>query len=137
MKKILKKIIYTGVFTALLVMVLSLKKGEAINDNVENDTEEIILSDLEDNDAKKYKVVYKGKKGIGKGKHIVFVSTDHEYRGEESLPALARILAKRHGFTCTVIWALDDNGHIFPGGSNIKGLEALKDADLMVLCTRF
>ena len=88
-------------------------------------------------DFDKYSVVYKGKKGPGKGKNIVFIATDHEYRGEESLPALARILAKRYGFKCTVIWALDENDHIFPGGSNLRGLKALKKADLMVIFTRF
>jgi hypothetical protein len=88
-------------------------------------------------EADKYRVVYKGKKGPGKGKNIVFIATDHEYRGEETLPALARILAKRYGFTCTVVWALDDEGNIHPGSSNIKGLEVLKKADLMVLFLRF
>jgi len=88
-------------------------------------------------EADKYRVVYKGKKGPGKGKNIVFIATDHEYRGEETLPALARILANRYGFTCTVIWALDDEGNIHPGSSNIKGLEVLKKADLMVLFLRF
>lgn len=87
--------------------------------------------------AEEYRVTYKGEEGPGKGKHIVFIATDHEYRGEETLPALARILAKRYGFTCTVVWALDDNGNIFPGGSNLKGLEVLKEADLMVIFTRF
>ena len=43
--------------------------------------------------AAEYQVVYKGDKGPGVGKNIVFIATDHEYRGEESLPALARILA--------------------------------------------
>ncbi|KAA0989893.1 ThuA domain-containing protein [Dyadobacter aurulentus] len=85
----------------------------------------------------KYKVVYKGDKGPGVGKNIVFVATDHEYRGEESLPAFARILAKKYGFTCTVIWALDDAGNILPGGSNLKGLEALDKADLLVMFMRF
>lgn len=84
-----------------------------------------------------YKIVYKGEKGPGRGKNIVFVTTDHEYRSEESLPALARILAKRYGFTCTVIFGLDDNGYILPGSSNLKGLAALDKADLMVLFTRF
>lgn len=84
-----------------------------------------------------YQIVYKGEKGPGRGKNIVFITTDHEYRSEESLPALARILAKRYGFTCTVIFGLDDNGHILPGSSNLKGLAALDKADLMVLFTRF
>lgn len=87
--------------------------------------------------AADYQVTYKGEEGPGKGKHIVFIATDHEYRGEETLPALARILAKRYGFTCTVVWALDDEGNIFPGSSNLKGLEVLEDADLMVVFTRF
>ena len=87
--------------------------------------------------AAEYQVVYKGDKGPGVGKNIVFIATDHEYRGEESLPALARILAKHYGFTSTVIFALDEEGSILPGGSDIKGLDALDKADLMVLFTRF
>ncbi|GAB2769197.1 hypothetical protein GCM10027275_09890 [Rhabdobacter roseus] len=92
---------------------------------------------LAQDEASPYRVVYQGSKGPGKGKHIVFIASDHEYRSEESLPALARILAQHHGFTCTVIFALDDEGHILPGGSNLKGLDALDKADLMVLFTRF
>lgn len=89
------------------------------------------------NDKDKYKVVYKGEQGPGKGKNIVFIASDHEYRSEESLPALARILAKHYGFDCTVLWALDDKGNILPGSSNLKGLEVLDNADLMVIFTRF
>ena len=48
-------------------------------------------------------VVYEGGRGPGKGKHIVFVVGDQEYRSEESMPALAKILARRHGFKCTVL----------------------------------
>ncbi|TDB60430.1 ThuA domain-containing protein [Arundinibacter roseus] len=88
-------------------------------------------------DAGDFRVVYRGDKGPGLGKNIVFIASDHEYRGEESLPALARILAKYYGFTCTVIFALDDEGYILPGGSAIKGLSALETADLLVLFTRF
>ena len=89
------------------------------------------------NDEDKYRVIYKGDTGPGVGKNIVFIASDHEYRGEETLPELAKILAKRYGFTCTVVFALDDQGNIFPGGSNIKGLEVLDKADLLVLFTRF
>ncbi len=85
----------------------------------------------------KYRVVYKGTSGVGLGKNIVFIASDHEYRSEESLPALAKILAKRYGFTCTVIWALDDKGYILPGSSNMRGLDVLDKADLMVIFTRF
>ena len=88
-----------------------------------------------DND--KYRVVYKGTSGVGLGKNIVFIASDHEYRSEESLPALAKILAKRYGFTCTVLWALDDKDYILPGSSNLHGLDVLDNADLMVIFTRF
>src|SRR6187401_49881 len=79
-------------------------------------------------------VVYEGSKGPGAGKHIVLISGDHEYRSEESLPALARILAQRYGFKCSVFFTVDpDSGFIDPGNSKISGLEALKTADLMVV----
>jgi hypothetical protein len=84
-------------------------------------------------------IVYEGKEGPGKGKHIVFVTGDEEYRSEESMPQLARILAKHHGFKCTVLFAIDrGDGTINPEqNDNIPGLEALKTADLMVIFTRF
>jgi type 1 glutamine amidotransferase len=84
-------------------------------------------------------IVYSGKQGPGQGKHIVLVSGDEEYRSEEALPALAKILAYRHGFKCTVLFAINpESGKIDPDyQNNIPGLEMLKDADLMVLFTRF
>ena len=82
-------------------------------------------------------VVYEGKEGVGAGKHIVFLASDHEYRAEEVCPALARILAKHHGFKCTVVFGVDDEGHIKAGSSKIKGLAALKDADLFFIAARF
>lgn len=82
-------------------------------------------------------ITYKGGEGPGKGKHIVFVASDHEYRTEETCPALARILAQHHGFKTTVLFGVDEKGHIKAGASNIKGLEALEDADLMVIFARF
>ncbi len=82
-------------------------------------------------------VVYKANKALAKDKHIVFIASDHEYRGEETLPALARILTRRHGFDCTVLFGLDENGEIKAGESNIPGLEALETADAMVMFTRF
>lgn len=97
----------------------------------------IIESTQADLDVSKYRIIYKGDKGPGVGKNIVFLASDHEYRSEESLPALARIMAKRYGFTCTVLFGLDDNGNILPGSSNVKGLEALDNADLFVIFARF
>ena len=62
--------------------------------------------------------------GPGAGKHIVFVSGDEEYRSEESLPMLAKILAARHGFKCTVLFAVNkQSGEIDPNTlDNIPGL---------------
>jgi hypothetical protein len=83
-------------------------------------------------------VIYDGVDGPGKGKHIVLISGDEEYRSEETLPQLGRILAKHHGFKCTVLFAIDDDGTINPmRNDNIPGLEALKTADLMIIFTRF
>ena len=42
-------------------------------------------------------VVYDGFEGPGKGKHVVLVSGDEEYRSEEALPMLGKILAAHHG----------------------------------------
>lgn len=83
-------------------------------------------------------VVYEGAGGIGAGKHIVFIASDHEYRGEETLPALARIMAKHYGFKCTVVFGVDpETGNLLPGSSEIRGLDVLQDADLMVVFMRF
>jgi type 1 glutamine amidotransferase len=78
-----------------------------------------------------------GGDGPGKGKRIVLVCGDQEYRSEETLPQLARILAQRHGFDCTVLFAQDPaDGTINPTVNHIPGLEKLKSADLMILFTR-
>ena len=84
-------------------------------------------------------VVYEGKQGPGKGKHIVFVTGDDEYRSEEGMPQLAKILAVHHGFKCTVLFAIDSkDGTIKPDHqTNIPGTHFLNDADLMVLFLRF
>lgn len=80
-----------------------------------------------------------GGDGPGAGRTIVLVSGDEEYRSEEALPQLARILAERHGFECTVLFAVDPaTGEINPDNQrNIPGLEALDSADLMIIATRF
>jgi hypothetical protein len=84
-------------------------------------------------------LVVEGGEGPGKGKRIVLVSGDEEYRSEEALSQLAKILAKHHGFHCTVLYAIDPKtGAIDPNTvDNIPGLEALRAADLMVIATRF
>lgn len=84
-------------------------------------------------------VVYLGKTGPGHGKHIVFLSGDEEYRSEEALPMLAKILAVRHGFDCTVLFPINAaDGTIDPVTlTNIPGMAALDSADLCVMSLRF
>ena len=59
-------------------------------------------------------VTYEGNKGPGKGRHIVFLTGDEEYRSEEALPQLAKILAVRHGFKCTVLFSTDADRRWLP-----------------------
>ena len=45
----------------------------------------------------------------------MLVSGDEEYRSEEGLPQLGRILTKHHGFRCTVLFAINpEDGTIDP-----------------------
>jgi type 1 glutamine amidotransferase len=84
-------------------------------------------------------VVFEGGEGPVKGRHIVFLVGDEEYRSEDSMPPLAKILAVHHGFKCTVLFAINkETGEIDPKTlDNIPGLEALKTADLMIMFLRF
>ncbi|MDO9551780.1 ThuA domain-containing protein [Rhodonellum sp.] len=82
---------------------------------------------------------FEGKEGPGKGKHIVLISGDDEYRSEESMPMLGKLLAEHYGFKCTVLFPIDpETGDVVPSyQNNIPGLEHLATADLMILLTRF
>ncbi|MBI5818804.1 MAG: ThuA domain-containing protein [Verrucomicrobia bacterium] len=84
-------------------------------------------------------VVYEGKDGPGKGKHVVLLSGDEEYRSEEAMTLLGRILAVHHGFKCTVLYSIDPKtGEIDPTvKNNIPGIEALDTADMCVMSLRF
>jgi hypothetical protein len=81
----------------------------------------------------------KGKAGPGKGKTIVLISGDEEYRSEEVMPMLAKILAVKHGFDCKVLFSWDKTGkYIDPNHSEgVKGWQHLETADLMLIGTRF
>lgn len=83
-------------------------------------------------------VVYPGGAGPGAGKHLVFLSGDEEYRSEEALPMLAKILSQRHGFKCTVLFPVDPDGTINPDNAkSLPGSEALSSADGIVMLLRF
>lgn len=70
--------------------------------------------------------------------HVVFVMGDEEYRSEESMPMLAKILKREMGAKISLCYPLDSLGFVNPNiKDHIAGLQALKTADLMVLFTRF
>lgn len=84
-------------------------------------------------------VTYPGGDGPGAGHKVVLIAGDEEYRSEEAMPMLGKLLSVRHGFECVVLFSIDaETGAIDPEEqTNIPGLEALDDADLMVIATRF
>lgn len=70
--------------------------------------------------------------------HIVFVTGDEEYRSEESMPMLGRILKRELGAKVSLAYAVGEDGLINPNrNDHIEGLEALETADLMVMFTRW
>ena len=75
------------------------------------------------------------------GKHVVLLAGDEEYRSEEALPMLGKILSQRHGFKCTVVFSLSADGeayYIDPNNQQgLSGLDVLKSADLMIVSLRF
>ncbi len=91
-------------------------------------------------------LTFSGEDGPGKGKHVVFIAADQEYRSEQALPMLAKVFAKHHGFHCTVLFSVNDQGEVDPTKKirwedksithNIPGLEHLAKADLVVVFSR-
>ena len=83
-------------------------------------------------------VNYPGGDGAGKGKHVVLIAGDEEYRSEDSLPQLGKILAQHHGFNCTVLFSVSETGLIAPNaGTSLSHPEALDTADAIVMLIRF
>lgn len=84
-------------------------------------------------------ITYDAGDGAGHGKHVVFITGDEEYRSEEGMPMLAKILAERHGFKATVLFAIHpETEEIDPEVvTNIPGLHLLEEADLMVMFIRW
>ena len=90
---------------------------------------------------------FEGDQGPGQGKHVVLIAAEQEYRSEQSMPMLAKVLAKHHGFDCTVLFSVNKNGEVDPTlpapfkdksqHHNIPGLEKLADADCLIWMSRF
>jgi hypothetical protein len=95
-------------------------------------------------------LTYPGGEGPGTGRHIVLIAADQEYRSEQAMPMMARILSKHHGFDCTVLFGVNGKGEVDPTmpvypkkgeedqfrKHNIPGLEHLASADLVIFFTR-
>ncbi|HET7180265.1 MAG TPA: ThuA domain-containing protein [Chryseosolibacter sp.] len=64
---------------------------------------------------------------------VVFVTGDHEYSSEATMPLLAAELEKHYGMRTVVLKAYPDQN----AEENIPGLEALKTADLAVFFLRW
>lgn len=73
----------------------------------------------------------------GAGRHIVLLAGDEEYRSEEALPALGRILQKQ-GFKCSVCFSAEEDGTINPEkGESLTNAAALDTADAIIMLLRF
>jgi type 1 glutamine amidotransferase len=95
-------------------------------------------------------LTYDGGEGPGKGKHVVLIAADQEYRSEQAMPMMAGILSKHHGFDCTVLFGVNPEGLVDPTmpvypkkgeednfqEHNIPGLEHLETADLVIFFPR-
>ncbi|MFT5191538.1 MAG: hypothetical protein ACI9DF_004044 [Verrucomicrobiales bacterium] len=91
---------------------------------------------------------YPGGDGPGRGKCIVLIAADQEYRSEQSMPMMAKILSKHHGFDCTVLFAVNEKGEVDPTmpvypkkgkefkEHHIPGLDQLASADLVIFFAR-
>ena len=92
-------------------------------------------------------LTYSGVKGSGKGKHVVLIAADQEYRSEQSMPMLAKVLSIHHGFDCTVLFSVNEKGEVDPTmpapfkdktkRHNIPGLSHLAKADCVIWLSRF
>lgn len=78
--------------------------------------------------------------GADGAKQVVLIAGDEEYRTEESMPMLAKLLSQKHGFRCTVLFSFGPDGadYIDPNNQQgLRGMEVLDDADLLIIGTRF
>jgi hypothetical protein len=83
-------------------------------------------------------LTYPAASGPGKGKNVVLIAGDEEYRSEDVMPMFGKILSQRHGFNCTVLFSVGEDGTIDPNaGTSLTHPEALDKADAIVMLIRF
>ncbi|MDQ6631395.1 MAG: ThuA domain-containing protein [Verrucomicrobiota bacterium] len=69
---------------------------------------------------------------------LVFITGDHEYSSERTMPLLAKELEKNYGMQTTVLYAAKSDGQRDEQfEENIPGLEALEKADLAIFFLRW
>lgn len=101
-------------------------------------TTTLLLGPLPASAADQASITYEARSGPGRGTHVVLLSGDEEYRSEEGLPMLGKILSQRHGFKCTVLFSVGADGTIDPNnGGSLSSPEALDSADAIVMLLRF
>jgi hypothetical protein len=92
-------------------------------------------------------LTYAGVAGPGKGKRVVLIAAEQEYRSEQAMPMLAKVLSQHHGFDCKVLFSLNEKGEVDPTlpapfkesdrFHRIAGLEQIEKADCVILLSRF
>ena len=94
-------------------------------------------------------LTFAGGEGPGKGKHVVLIAAEQEYRSEQSLPMMASILSEHYGFDCTVLFSVNNQGEVDPTlpapfkdeektkRHNLPGLEHLAKADCVICLSRY
>ena len=134
-----EKLLHTSAYYTLNEIPAGEGTAEPANGVSKTDKEEPWLTISSDKDSKK----------PGSGKKVVLIAAEQEYRGEQSMPMLAKVLAKHHGFDCTVLFLTNEEGLIDPTVPSplkkehsmkfhrVPGLEKLADADCVVLLSRF
>lgn len=70
--------------------------------------------------------------------HVAILTGDEEYRSEESMPMIGKMLQRDFGAHVTIGFSVDGNGHVDPDAvESMTGTEAIEDADVLVLFLRF
>lgn len=82
---------------------------------------------------------FPGGSGPGEGLHVVLLAGDEEYRSEESMPMLGKLLSERFGFQTSVLFSLDPETKVIDPdeSTHIPGMHLLDDADLVICQWRF
>jgi hypothetical protein len=72
------------------------------------------------------------------GKNVLLLAGDDEYRSEECMPMLAKLLSTHHGFNTTVCFSVNDKGELDPEAhKSLTNSGAIEKADSIIMLIRF